>query len=63
LHSDVKKNMKEGGSRPKNTSAPVVAPADAAIRHGGLPVATLKQFAAGNGHLQKLEMAPALVNQ
>jgi len=55
--------MKEGGSRPKNTSAPVVAPADAAIRHGGLPVATLKQFAAGNGHLQKLEMAPALVNQ
>ena len=28
----------------------------------GVPVATLKQFAAGNGHVQKPEMARALVN-
>jgi Holliday junction resolvasome RuvABC endonuclease subunit len=30
------------------------------VRIFGLPVATLKQFATGNGHVQKLEMAQAL---
>jgi hypothetical protein len=32
------------------------------VRVFGVPVATLKQFATGNGHVQKLEMAKALAN-